>query len=107
LVYQKNENEKYIIVTLLTLGALVTYSCSDDDSVTSDEGTNPTFDRGVMLANWADNIIVPAFTDFGTKTNALEDATQTFVDNPTPVNLESLQDSWFNAYLGFQKGVAF
>jgi hypothetical protein len=64
--------KKYIIVTLLTLGALVTYSCSDDDSVTTDEGTNPSFDRGVMLANWADNIIIPAFTDFETKTSALE-----------------------------------
>ncbi|AFU69505.1 peptidase M75 superfamily protein [Psychroflexus torquis ATCC 700755] len=95
--------KKYIIVTLLTLGALATYSCSDDDTVTPDEGSNPTFDRGVMLTNWADNIIIPSFTDFGTKTSALEVATQTFVDDPTTVNLESLQSSWFNAYISFQE----
>lgn len=95
--------KKYIVITLLTLVALVTYSCSDDDTVTPDEGTNLNFDRGVMLTNWADNIIIPAFTDFGTKTNALEVATQTFVDDPTTVNLESLQTSWFNAYISFQQ----
>jgi hypothetical protein len=100
----KMKMKKYIIVSLLTLGALATYSCSDDDTVsTEEEGSNPTFDRGVMLANWADNIIVPSFTDFGIKTSALEVATQTFVDNPTTVNLESLQASWFNAYISFQE----
>jgi hypothetical protein len=95
--------KKYIIATLLIFGALVTYSCASDDTVaTEEEGSNPTFDRGLMLANWADNIIVPAFVDFGAKTSALEDATQIFVDNPTTVNLESLQNSWFNAYISFQ-----
>lgn len=92
----------YIQATLFALCVLFLHACTEDDTDTVDEGQNVTFDRATLLENWSDNIIIPSFTDFETKTSALEKATQTFLDSPTIETLQELKDSWFSAYLAFQ-----
>lgn len=94
--------KRYLQLSTLALVALFLYACTENDSETMDESQNSTFDRSAILLNWADNIIVPAYTDFETKTNTLQIASQTFVDAPSLVTLEALQAAWFQAYLGFQ-----
>ena len=44
---------------LVTALVLVVWSCSDDND--DPAGNNDNFDRGAMLTNWADNIILPSY----------------------------------------------
>ncbi len=94
--------KNYIQITAVALCTLFMYACSEDDAEPLNIETGISFDRAAILLNWSDNIIIPSFTNFETETNALEVATQVFVDNPTNETLEVLQASWFTAYLGFQ-----
>src|SRR5690606_20386400 len=86
---------------LLMLIMMVFASCSSDNGVT-DVSQPDSFDRGAMLANWADNIIVPAFENFLGSTQDLEVKTNLFVEEPSEANLAALRVSFENAYLDFQ-----
>lgn len=94
--------KNYIQATVFVVSALFFYACSEDDTDTVGEDQNVTFNRAAILENWSDNIIIPSFTDFETKTSALDTATQAFVNSPTIETLQDVQDSWFTAYLAFQ-----
>ena len=89
------------IFFFLLLTSLTFLSCGNED----EEPTGPidNFDRKAMLVNWADNIIVPAFTDFAEKTEELKSAGANFSTEPTSVNYENLVTKWEVAYLGFQE----
>lgn len=94
---------KKIILVLLFVGVVV--ACSSDDG---DNGGGPTdpvdnFDRGAMLTNLADNVIIPAFNDFGTKMTALKTAGTTFTAMPDQANLDALRTAWYEAYKTYQK----
>lgn len=60
------------------------------------------FDREEMLENWADNLIIPAFTNFSETTGQLHDDAVTFSENPSAGTLADLRESWEDAYLAFQ-----
>lgn len=80
--------------------ALVFAACSKDDGETP--GETDTFDRGAMLANWADNIIVPSFISFQAETKKLEDIAMGFADNPELTELRILRAQYKVAYQNFQ-----
>src|SRR5690606_4961074 len=86
---------------IIMLIMLVFASCSSDNGDT-DEPETDSFDRGAMLANWAVNIIAPAFENFTSSTQDLEDNTNAFVEDPSEANLTTLRASFENAYLDFQ-----
>lgn len=89
--------KKYIA---LLITVFVIWSCSDNGP----SGPNPDdFDREAILVNWADNIIVPSFTELSETTAQLHSSAQTFSASPTLQNLETLRGSWENAYLAFQQ----
>jgi hypothetical protein len=94
---------KRFCLLLFTTALLV--SCSTDDSNDpSNPGTDPeNFDRGKMLSNWADNIIIPSLVNFESLTSDLDSKTQAFIENPTMQSLSVLRQSYQEAYLGFQK----
>lgn len=84
---------------VLILTALIVWSCSDDGP------SGPKvddFDRDSILINWADNIIIPAFSNFSETTGQLHSDAVTFSEDPTIQNLETLRESWKSAYLAFQ-----
>lgn len=92
---------------LLTL----TWSCSSDNGSSPgmsddvDPGPGPaaeTFARGPMLANWADNIIVPAYTDFSEKLTRLSAGLETFKVEGNEANLVVLRTAWLEAYKALQ-----
>jgi len=85
---------------LLAIVAASIAACSSDSD--SPEETNDTFDRGAMLANWADNIIIPAYSSFNSKVVEMESATTIFNAMPTVENLQSLRSFWKEAYVSFQ-----
>lgn len=85
-------------VLLFTLTILIS-GCKDDNP----SGPNPDdFDRQAILVNWADNIIIPAFSNFKNTTEQLQNSAESFASEPTQQNLTELRDDWANAYLAFQ-----
>lgn len=92
------------ISRILLIATLVFTACSTEDDSTGDGGGNETesFDRGAMLVNWADNIIIPAFSDFNTSTQQLEEVTLSFTSDPTEGNLSALRSQFESSYIDFQ-----
>ncbi len=84
---------------IIAIIGLMAFSCSDDNP----SGPSPDdFDRGEILINWADNIIIPAFSSFAEQTSQLNSAADTFSNEPTMQNLDELREAWESAYLSFQ-----
>lgn len=89
--------------------AMVIACSSGDDSPThndpsgDDGGTGDTFDRSAMLVNWADNIIMPSYSDFQTSLTILKLAVDDFTDAPNQNGLDALRGSWSAAYLSWQR----
>ncbi len=90
---------------ILMILALVLVACSKDEptgTVDPVDSSKNSFDRGEMLANWADNIIVPAFKNFKSSTQQLESKTSAFVQDPSEASLEVLRVAFRTAYIDFQ-----
>lgn len=88
---------------LLSLLVSFVFACSGNSD--TDDPDNPVadnFDRGAMLENLADNIIIPAIQDFSTKMTALKTAGQAFTGTPDQTNLDALRTAWYNAYKTWQ-----
>lgn len=88
---------KKTFVALATF--LLILSCSSDDS---GNGSSDNFDRGALLSNWADNIIVPAYQNFANTMSILEQAATTFTTTPDQNNLDNLRSKWLEAYKAWQ-----
>jgi len=61
------------------------------------------FDRQAMLVNWADNLIIPSYTNLASATADLEAAAQSFAQNPDQTQLATLRESWEAAYHQWQR----
>ncbi|GAA4318744.1 imelysin family protein [Pontixanthobacter gangjinensis] len=90
------------ISRILVLATLVFAACSTEDDSNGGGNSNDNFDRGAMLANWADNVIVPSFENFQSETQKLEAAAKNFAANPEMSELEALRAQYEDAYLEFQ-----
>ena len=83
---------KYIagILCALFFAALLVVSCDS-----SDDGPGsippPEFDQMEMLENYADNLIVPAYSDLQSKADLLKTAASDFEAEPSVANLEVMQ----------------
>ncbi len=80
-------------------------SSSTSSSTTSSETTSTTpadFDRGAMLAFWADKIIIPSLESFNESLFKLLEATNSFIDNPNQEKISQLRDKWLTAYKSWQ-----
>ncbi len=95
------------------MAGLLIWACSgdggDDSSPTNPDGGGGgggavvSFDRGAMLANWADNIIIPSYDGFLGDFAALKSSFEAFRAAPDEANFAVLQDAWLDAYLGWQR----
>lgn len=83
---------------LLLVITVFLFSCDSG----SDESAGDNFDRGAMLANWADNIIIPAYANYEKELDALVSSVETFTADASESNLVSLRDKWQSAYLAWQ-----
>lgn len=80
-------------------------SSSTSSSTTSSETTSTTpaeFDRGAMLAFWADKIIIPSLESFNESLFQLLEATNSFIDKPDQEKLSQLREKWLLAYKSWQ-----
>ena len=92
---------------------LLLLGCSSDNggSGTSDDlDPNPdpdpigvNFQRGPMLSNWADNIIIPSYEFFSSSLQSLSDAYNAFKSDANEANLLSLRSAWQDTYLAWQR----
>ncbi len=88
---------------LFAFGCLVLVACmlgcdsEDDPKITADN-----FDRKALLENWADNIILPSYTEYVASVANLDDKATIFVDQPSVESLEALKMAWQEAYLAWQ-----
>lgn len=91
---------KYNRFFSLALIVLTLVSCTSDEG--EREENQNTFDRGALLENWADNIIVPSYQNFASFTSDLEAETEAFNQDPTEASLAQLRTSYREAYIQFQ-----
>lgn len=84
---------------LFFVSAFTIAGCSsDNDSAAAAD----QYDRGAMLQNWADNIIIPAYTNYGEKLTALKASADAFTGASSQENLDGLRAKWLEAYLAYQ-----
>ena len=83
----------------LSLAFIVACSSSDDSS---SGGKTDDFDRSALLVNLADNIIIPAYQDFGPKLTALKGSLEEFAETPSQNNLDLARKNWLTAYKSWQ-----
>lgn len=76
--------------------------CSSNSDDTPGGGNTDDFDRGAMLKNWSDNIIIPSFENFSVEVQTLEEVSLKFTQDPTEANLADLRSAYKEAYVQFQ-----
>lgn len=88
---------------------MVLSACSSDNGSGGEPGTDDdggggsiTFDRKVMLENWADNIIIPSYNGFLTVFTDLKDEFNVFRADPSETNLVEFKAVWLQAYKSWQ-----
>lgn len=91
---------KKIILVLVTGFIAVAIACSSSDSDGGSTGDN--YNRTALLTNWADNIIIPSYTNYQTKVQSLLTNVSTFTTTPNQSNLETMRTSWLDAYKAYQ-----
>lgn len=87
----------------VVLTMVVLFACSkskDGDGNEPPAGTD-AFKKG-MLENYADNIVIPAYTDLSTKLGQLETAVAAFLEAPSVNTRDAAKDPFKNAYLSFE-----
>ncbi|WP_444660196.1 imelysin family protein [Flavobacterium columnare] len=78
--------------------ALVACSSNGGD----DDKSENNFDRTALLTNWADNIIIPSYTNYQSKLQTLTVSANEFAKAPTETNLQTLRTSWLESYKAYQ-----
>ena len=86
--------KRIILILCLFVMAL---SCSKDENTAPD-----TYDRTALLTNWADNIIVPSYTNYQSNVAILQTNTNLFIATPTIANLQLVRTAWLESYKAFQ-----
>ena len=87
---------KYQILLVLFLGITISFSC--EKNTVTDPTQTAGFDRKAMLRNFADSLILPAFSNLETETAKLEQAVAVFVQTPTESTLIAAQNTWEQAF---------
>lgn len=94
------------ITSLAFLVLLFISACTTNKG--DDDGPEPVaFDRQAMLANWADNLIAPAYQELETALISLDLAAQVYEETPHSTSRAQLEDRFASAYLSWQQASPF
>ena len=77
-------------------------ACGSSDDSSSGNGAD-NFDRGAMLTNWADNIIIPSYTAYQNSLTSLQTSLTTFSTTSDQTNLDAVRSAWKDAYVAWQR----
>ncbi len=96
-----------LICSFIILGCSSSGSNSDDDVSTNNGSDNmssgTTFQRSELLANWSDNIIIPAYQSLTEALDNLNTAFVLFSNDTSESNLVALRTAWIEAYFVWQR----
>jgi len=84
------------ILSLLSLAV----SCSSEELPENDNIQE--FDRGSVMENYANNIIIPRYNDFKSELDKLKTEVLEFTQNPSTETHTSLSNQWLEAYKAWQ-----
>ena len=87
-----------------TTSSGTTSSGTTSSGTTSSDSSSQTdtFDRGSILVNYSENIIIPRYDDFKSSMDNLKNSIDTFVNSPNSTNYDNLQTSWIDSYKKWQ-----
>jgi len=92
--------------SVLILSALfVLFACSTNDN--NGTSNKDSFNRTALLTNWADNIITPSYLNYQNKVQDLQDNVAVFTSSPSEINLQTMRQSWVEAYRAYQSVTLF
>lgn len=94
---------KNLLLLVAFVSVLTACSSSDDNTSTSGD----SFNRTALLTHWADNIIIPAFSNYDVHLAALQSEVENFNANPSQENLFTVRNSWIAAYKAYQQVMLF
>jgi uncharacterized iron-regulated protein len=75
---------------------------SSGTTSTNTSSQNETFDRGTILSNYSENIIIPRYNIFKSSMDNLKNSIEIFKTSPTSENYDLLQNDWIDAYKKWQ-----
>ncbi len=84
-------------VVLLVASSLLIGSCKNKDTDNKEE-----FDKGPVLQNLADQIILPGYDELQLKMNAFQQNWNAFLFDPVAGNFDAVKTSWTQASIAFQ-----
>ena len=79
---------------------LIFISCSTDNDV--DEEQVADFDRGAVMENYTNNIIIPRYNDFKLSLDNLKSSIDSYVANPTFSTHDEAHNMWLESYKKWQ-----
>lgn len=86
-----------LLVTFLSVSFSITYQGCKKPSNSSDG-----FDRAAMLRNYAENLIIPAYTELDASLEGLKLAIQTFESQKDSASLVQARQKWVETYTKWQ-----
>lgn len=86
----------FFLFSIIALAA----ACSSSEGET--KTTNDGYDRKALLTHWANNIIIPSYTNYQTKLQTLQTDVTAFTTAPTVATLATVRASWVEAYKAYQ-----
>ena len=101
---QTTTNSSSGSTTGTTTGTTTDSSSSQGTGTTTDSSSSQgdTFDRGSILANYSENIIIPRYNTFKSSIDILKNSIETFVNSPNSDNYDALQSDWIDSYKKWQ-----
>ncbi len=87
---------------LLSLTCLAFYSCTTPNDGPDTPATSNDVFKTTMLTNYADRIIIPAYTELNKNLVALEMQLNGFLDKPSSATLEAARPAYKAAYLSYE-----
>tara|TARA_B100000073_G_scaffold223984_1_gene186565 strand:+ start:528 stop:1763 length:1236 start_codon:yes stop_codon:yes gene_type:complete len=101
---QTTTNSSSGSTTGTTTGTSTGTSTGTTTGTTTDSSSSQgdTFDRGSILANYSENIIIPRYNTFKSSMDILKNSIETFVNSPNSDNYDALQSDWIDSYKKWQ-----
>lgn len=90
-----------VIVLLTIVVAMIVLAACKKDKTDPPPATG--YDRGVMLANYAGNYIIPAYTDMSAKLQELKTQLEAFTATPSAATLTTARTAFKTAWQTWQK----
>ena len=95
----------HILLLFVSAGTLL-FSCTKNTDPTEPPASSNDAFKTAMLSNYADRIIIPAYSELNTNLATLQTQLDVFLDKPSSATLEAVRPAYKAAYLSYQATAA-